>query len=50
MLKKLLVLAITSGLAAKLYKSYTEKQAASRSPNTVPTKPMARKRAGQKQA
>jgi Tfp pilus assembly major pilin PilA len=30
MLKKLLVFAITSGLAAKLYKSYTEKQAASR--------------------
>jgi hypothetical protein len=50
MLKKLLVFAITSGLAAKLYKSYTEKQAASRSANGAPAKPVVRKRGAQKQA
>ncbi|WP_411885158.1 hypothetical protein [Polaromonas sp. YR568] len=50
MLKKLLVFAITSGLAAKLYKSYTEKQAASRSPSSTGGKPVARKSAAPKQA
>ena len=50
MLKKLLVFAITSGLAAKLYKSYTEKQAASRSTASTGKKPVVRKAAGQKQA
>ena len=50
MLKKLLVFAITSGLAAKLYKRYTEKQAASRSPDAESGKPVARSRAAQKQA
>ena len=50
MLKKLLVFAITSGLAAKLYKSYTEKQAASRSPASTGSKPVARKPASRKQA
>jgi hypothetical protein len=50
MLKKLLVFAITSGLAAKLYKSYTEKQAASRSPSSTGGKPVARKPAARKQA
>ena len=49
MLKKLIVFAITSGLAAKLYKSYTEKQAASRSPASG-SKPVARKPAGRKEA
>jgi hypothetical protein len=50
MLKKLLVFAITSGLAAKLYKRYTEKQAASRSPASPDNKPAARKPAARKQA
>ena len=50
MLKKLLVFAITSGLAAKLYKHYTEKHAASRSPETDSSKPVVRKRAAQKHA
>ena len=50
MLKKLLVFAITSGLAAKLYKHYTEKQSASRSPNADSSKPVARKHTAQKQA
>jgi hypothetical protein len=50
MLKKLLMFAITSGLAAKLYKSYTEKQAASRSPASAGSKPVARKPAARKQA
>jgi len=50
MLKKLLVFAITSGLAAKLYKSYAEKQAASRSPASTGKKPVARTNAAQKQA
>lgn len=49
MLKKLLVFAITSGLAAKLYKSYTQKQAASRTPASG-QKPVARTNAAQKQA
>ena len=49
MLKKLLVFAITSGLAAKLYKSYTEKQAASRPTGAAGGKPVARKRTAQKQ-
>lgn len=48
MLKKLLVFAITSGLAAKLYKSYTEKQAASRPTGAAGGKPVARKRTAQK--
>jgi hypothetical protein len=50
MLKKLLVFAITSGLAAKLYKSYTEKHAASRAPAPSGNKPVARKPAARKQA
>ena len=45
----LIVFAITSGLAAKLYKSYTEKQAASRSPASG-SKPVARKPAARKEA
>jgi hypothetical protein len=48
MLKKLLVFAITSGLAAKLYKHYTEKQSAPRSPDADSSKPVARRRAAQK--
>jgi Tfp pilus assembly major pilin PilA len=50
MLKKLLVFAITSGLAAKLYQRYTEKQAASRPTAAPGSKPVARKRTAQKQA
>ena len=50
MLKKLLVLTITSGLAGKLYQRYTEKQAASRSTAAPGKKPVARKPAAQKQA
>ena len=52
MLKKLLVFAITSGLAAKLYKRYAEKQAqaGSRSTAAAGSKPVARKRPAQKQA
>jgi uncharacterized membrane-anchored protein len=50
MLKKLLVFAITSGLAAKLYKRYAEKQAGSRSQRPTSDKPVARGRATQKEA
>lgn len=52
MLKKLLVFAITSGLAAKLYKRYADKraQAVTRSPAAAGSKPVARKRTAQKQA
>jgi hypothetical protein len=50
MLKKLLVFAITSGLAAKLYKRYAEKHADSRTPGTAGGKPVARRSAAQKQA
>jgi hypothetical protein len=49
MLKKLLMFAITSGLAAKLYKSYVEKQdqRAARTPDAPAGGPQ-RKRATQK--
>jgi hypothetical protein len=50
MLKKLLVLAITSGVAAKLYKHYSEKHADSRPTGAAGDKPVARKRTAQKQA
>lgn len=50
MLKKLLVFAITSGLAAKLYKRYAEKQAQAATPSQAGNKPVVRKRAGPKQA
>lgn len=53
MLKKLLVFAITSGVAAKLYQRYSEKHADSRptaATGTAGGKPVARKRAAQKQA
>jgi hypothetical protein len=44
MLRKLIVLAITSGLAAKLYRKYAAKQA---SADTAPTAPATtRRRAG----
>jgi hypothetical protein len=46
----LLVLAVASGLAAKLYQRYTEKQADSRSAGAAGGKPVARKRTAQKQA
>lgn len=48
MLKKLLVFAITSGLAAKLYKRYTEKQADSRPAGAAGGEAVARKRTAQK--
>lgn len=52
MLKKLLVFAITSGLAAKLYKRYVDKQAQadSASPASAGSKPAARKPVSPKQA
>jgi len=50
MLKKLLVFAITSGLAAKLYKRYTEKQAEARTPGAAGGQPVARKSTAPKQA
>lgn len=52
MLKKLLVFAITSGLAAKLYKRYTEKhaQANGSAPAAAGGKSVQRKRPAQKQA
>jgi uncharacterized membrane protein YebE (DUF533 family) len=52
MLKKLIVFAITSGLAAKLYKSYVEKQdqRASRTPAKPASGPQTRRPAQKKQA
>lgn len=46
MLKKILMLAITSGLAAKLYKSYTGQKRA----DGGPSEPTARKRSPRTQA
>jgi hypothetical protein len=52
MLKKLLMFAITSGLAAKLYKSYVEKQdqRASRTPAKPAGGPQRKRPAQKKQA
>jgi len=52
MLKKLIVFAITSGLAAKLYKSYVDKQEqrASRTPVTPAAGAQRRRPAQKKQA
>jgi membrane protein implicated in regulation of membrane protease activity len=52
MLKKLLMFAITSGLAAKLYKRYVEKQdqQASRTPAKPATGPQRKRPAQKKQA